>query len=79
MGEGRVRGGPLPALRRKGTPLQRSLLMWATAAQKVTQRESLGTSSSSLKEGLEPSADLVYWPIMVSSCLIEGIHSKTRV
>ncbi len=69
---------PFPAFSRKGTPSQRSLLICATAVQKVTQRESSGTSSSSLNAGFSPSLDLLYWPIMVLSWSMGGIHSRTR-
>lgn len=61
-----------------GTPFQRELLMWAMAAQKVGHLESLGTESSSLYPGFCPSEDLVYWPMMVSSGLIEAMLWMTR-
>ena len=69
---------PLPALSKNGTPAHRSFLMCPTAAQKVTHLESLGTCSSSLKAGFSPSEDLLYWPMMVSSCSMGSIQSKTR-
>lgn len=69
---------PLPALSKNGTPAHRSFSMYPTAAQKVTHRESLGTSSSSLKAGFSPSVDLPYWPIMVLTCSMGSTQSKTR-
>ena len=58
---------PLPAFKMKGTPFHRGLLTYATVAQKVLQRESSGTPSSSRYPGFAPSEDFAYWPNIVSS------------
>ena len=49
-----------------------------TREQKVGQRDSFGTVSSSLYPGFEPSDDLVYWPMITFLGSIAGMPRSTR-
>lgn len=69
---------PFPAFRMKGTPSHLSFLMYATIAQNVGHRESLGTVSSSLYAGLLPSRDFPYWPMMTFLGSMGSMARKTR-
>lgn len=77
-GQQKYDGIPLPAFMMKGTPSHLSFLIYATRAQNVGQRESGGTVSSSLYEGLLPSRDFPYWPMITFFGSMESIARSTR-